>query len=281
MKVINEMIDVGVKLHVRRWGLEQEGRPFLLVHGLASNARTWDAVARHLVAAGHPVTAVDQRGHGLSEKPDDGYDFDTVTNDLRKLIDKLSLEKPVMVGQSWGGNVMLAFATNYPSVASHFVFVDGGFIDLSGRGVWKEIEQQLRPPHLIGTPRIEMIARMRQFQPDWDDEGIENTLHNFETMADGTISPWLKLDNHMKILRALYDQRPRELYPKVEEPVLICVAHDGTATARQRHDAVEVAIEMMPRAVARWFDQTAHDIHVHRPQTLAEAMMEFVAAQRG
>ncbi len=53
--------------------------PFLLVHGLASNARTWDGVAARLAAEGHPVVAIDQRGHGLSDKPDDGYDYATVT----------------------------------------------------------------------------------------------------------------------------------------------------------------------------------------------------------
>ncbi len=43
--------------------------PFVLVHGLASNARLWDGVATALVAAGHPVFAVDLRGHGRSSKP--------------------------------------------------------------------------------------------------------------------------------------------------------------------------------------------------------------------
>ena len=47
----------GLKLHVRRW--DGDGIPFVLVHGLASNARTWDVVARELHAAGHPVVAVD------------------------------------------------------------------------------------------------------------------------------------------------------------------------------------------------------------------------------
>lgn len=281
MEAVDKMIDVGVTLHVRQWGLEEKGRPFLLVHGLASNARTWDGVARHLVAAGHPVTAVDQRGHGLSAKPDSGYDFDTITSDLRKLIDALGLEKPVMVGQSWGGNVMLAFAARYPGVASHFVFVDGGFLELYLRGPWEEIEVQLRPPLLEGTPRDEIKTRITQFQPDWSEEGIEGTLSNFETRADGTIAPWLKLANHMKILRALYDQRPRQLYPMVQEPVLICVANEGTEWSQDKREPVDIATQMMPRAVARWFDQTAHDIHVHRPEALAQAMLEFVSAQRG
>ena len=41
--------------------------PFLLVHGLASNARMWDGVAQRLADAGHPVATVDLRGHGRSK----------------------------------------------------------------------------------------------------------------------------------------------------------------------------------------------------------------------
>src|SRR5436305_1116006 len=51
-----------VYLHVRRWPGDK--RPFLLVHGLSSNARLWDQVARDLSAAGYPVHAVDLRPPG-------------------------------------------------------------------------------------------------------------------------------------------------------------------------------------------------------------------------
>ena len=62
-----DVITVGPGLAARSF--PGDGRPVLLVHGLSSNARLWDAVARHL--DGHPVVAVDLRGHGASaEVPD-------------------------------------------------------------------------------------------------------------------------------------------------------------------------------------------------------------------
>ncbi|MDQ1426431.1 MAG: lipase, partial [Acidimicrobiaceae bacterium] len=97
-----------VTLVVRRH--DGDGRPFLLVHGLASNARLWDGVADHLAAADHAVVTVDQRGHGQSSKPDHGYDFATVVADLVALIDALDLDRPIVAGQSWGGNVVLELA---------------------------------------------------------------------------------------------------------------------------------------------------------------------------
>ncbi len=62
------------------------GEPAILaLHGLASNARWWDLVADRLVPA-HRVIAVDLPGHGLSDRPDTGYDFDTVSADLEGLL---------------------------------------------------------------------------------------------------------------------------------------------------------------------------------------------------
>ncbi|MFM7964797.1 MAG: alpha/beta fold hydrolase, partial [Actinomycetota bacterium] len=79
----------------------------LLVHGLASNARLWDGAADALVELGYHVIAVDQRGHGQSDKPDEGYDMQSVADDLASLITALQLDRPVVAGQCWGGNVVI------------------------------------------------------------------------------------------------------------------------------------------------------------------------------
>src|SRR6266496_3250141 len=54
----------GITLHVRDWGDGSAGRPVALLHGLSSNARIWDGVARALAGAGLWPVAIDQRGHG-------------------------------------------------------------------------------------------------------------------------------------------------------------------------------------------------------------------------
>ena len=158
----------GLELALREW--PGAGRPYLLVHGLASNARTWDLVAQTLNAQGHYVIAVDQRGHGHSDKPDSGYGFDEVTSDLLLLIEKLELRQPIVAGQSWGGNVVLDFAARYPEALTGLVLVDGGFIELSKDGeAWETVAERLKPPHLIGTPRSLMVERMKSFHGDWSE----------------------------------------------------------------------------------------------------------------
>lgn len=267
--------DSALTLHVRVW--EGTDVPFVLVHGLSSNCRTWEGVADRLAAAGHPVVTVDQRGHGLSDKPDSGYDFATITEDLALLLDALGLERPVLAGQSWGGNVMLEFGARYGQRTRGIALVDGGYIDLQGRpdATWERTRVSLRPPNLLGTPRVQMKQRMREFHPDWREEGIEATLANFETLDDGTVRPWLTLERHLKILRALWEQRPRELYPQVDTPVLICAADDARNPEWMavKHGEVDAAAAALPRSTVQWFEKADHDIHVQHPERLADLFL--------
>ncbi|HEX3721689.1 MAG TPA: alpha/beta hydrolase, partial [Nitrolancea sp.] len=198
----------GLRLHLREW--DGAGVPFVLVHGLTSNCMTWEAVAQRLNDAGHPVISLDQRGHGLSDKPDSGYGFDEVTADLHAVIEAQGwATKPVVAGQSWGGSVVLQFAARYPSAARGIVLVDGGFMSMRSRDAgmrWEQLWERLKPPVLTGMRRDDLAERMRRGHPDWSDEGIEHTLANFETLADGTIRPWLALDHHREILHAMWEQ---------------------------------------------------------------------------
>ena len=89
---------------------------------------TWSPTAS---CPAHRVIAVDLPGHGLSDRPDSGYDFDTVARDLEGLLAGLRHPEPlVVVGHSWGATVALSFAAAYPALALGVVCIDGGAGDL-------------------------------------------------------------------------------------------------------------------------------------------------------
>lgn len=279
MTVKDQFINTGIRLHIREW--PGDSVPFVLLHGLSSNSRTWDAVAQQLAGAGHRVIAVDQRGHGQSDKPDDGYDFATITADLYQLLQVMNLNQPVLVGQSWGGNVLLEFGARYPGTAWGLGFVDGGFIDLQSRpdATWGKVSAELKPPRLNGTARDSLKMRIQKGHPDWDEAGIEATLANFETLADGTVSPWLTLPRHMTILRAMWNQRPAHLYSRVVDPVLVCVAQDPKNPDWMAVKAKQVAVLQngLTQVEVQWYDNTDHDIHVHRPKALATLFLDTLS----
>ncbi len=255
-------------------------RAFVLLHGLSSNCATWEGVAQRLAAAGHAVITVDQRGHGLSDKPDGGYDFASVSTDLASLIERLELVRPVVAGQSWGGNVVLAFGARYPGVAHGLAFVDGGFLDMQGDygngwdPSWEGVYERLRPHDIDGMRKADLEARIRAGNTDWPEWGVDATMRNFEWLPDGTVRRWLPISIHMQIVRALWEQRPPELYPRVQEPALVCPAEDGNPdwSERKTHQVV-AAQEGLARVDVHWFHNTHHDIHIHRPDALADLML--------
>ncbi len=262
------------RLHLRLWS--GDGAPFLLLHGLASNCRMWDRVAGRLARAGHAVAAVDLRGHGRSDKPAGGYDFATVAGDVAAVLDHLGWDRPVVAGQSWGGNVAVAFGALHPGRSRGLGLVDGGFIDLRSRpgATWPAVSTELRPPDLSGLTPGALRARIRAANPDWSDDAVDAMMTNFERLEDGTVRPWLPLDLHMMILRAMWDEPPSRFYPAVREPVLLCVAGNGLAAAAHHHRSIGLARSALPRVTTRWFPGMPHDIHVHDPARLARAMVE-------
>lgn len=268
-----------LNLHVCRWPGER--RPFVLLHGLSSNKRTWEMVAQRLAAAGHAVYTVDQRGHGLSDKPESGYDFTTVGDDLHALLAALDIDAPIIGGQSWGGNVALDFAARYPGRAWGYAFVDGGVLDLrlSEGSDWETVAATLRPPTLTGIPAGNIEKFLLKNHPEWGAQGVEVTMANFERLPDGTVRPWLPLDTHMQIARYLWEQQPGSLFALVEEPVLICAAleeDESSPRTQNKRRMVAAAEEGLPVSKVVWFPDTAHDIHVHRPRELAELFLSEV-----
>jgi pimeloyl-ACP methyl ester carboxylesterase len=258
--------------------------PFLLVHGLASNARLWDGVARRLAEAGHRSVAVDLRGHGRSDKPDTGYDFATISTDLAALIGGLgpAFERPILVGQSWGANVILDLAVRHPDLALGIVLVDGGLTDLrEAFPTWDVCWDRLAPPPLVGVPRSSVEAYFRSAHADWPEEGFEGSLGNFEIRPDDTIAPWLTRDRHKAILESMWGQRTAELWRALRVPALIIPVDGGESDWTQAkragvaHALAAAEASGVPGRI-QWFEGD-HDIHAQHPAELTEAIL---AAER-
>lgn len=97
---------------LRVWDLgpkDSDKAPVVLVHGYGSRLEAWKMIAPAL-AEGRRVIAFDQRGFGLSERPDGAYGPEVHANDLLTLMEKLDVKRPVLIGHSYGGGVALRAA---------------------------------------------------------------------------------------------------------------------------------------------------------------------------
>ena len=271
-------VATGVELHAERREGEPSAAPFVLVHGLASNLRLWDGVAEHLQSQGHTVVAVDQRGHGRSDAPDSTYDLDTAVADLRVAITTLGLHRPVLAGQSWGGNVVLEFGWRHPDAVRGIVCVDGGIIELvDWFPSWEACLAALTPPRLDHLTLAELEGRMRAVSPELPDRAIAAALHCFRVREDGRVESRLAHRHHLQILRSLWEHRPSTRFPTLEVPTLLVVADTGdeARTARKRQ-AEAKAKATAPQLRSHWFSPAHHDVHSQFPDRVADLLVAAV-----
>ena len=101
------------------------GRPVVLIHGWPLSGRSWEKQKRALFAAGYRFITYDRRGFGDSSQPAFGYDYDTLAEDLHKLMTQLDLRDAVLVGFSMGGGEVARYLGTYGSErVSKAVFID-------------------------------------------------------------------------------------------------------------------------------------------------------------
>lgn len=90
-----------IKLHYTDSG--GDGRPVVLIHGWPLSGESWAHQTDALTGAGYRVITYDRRGFGASDKPESGYDYDTLAGDLDAVLTELDLTDAVLVGFSMGG----------------------------------------------------------------------------------------------------------------------------------------------------------------------------------
>ncbi len=102
--------DDGTALYLKEWG---EGPAVVLIHGWPLSADSWDDQAMALADAGYRVIAYDRRGFGRSDQPWEGYDYDTLADDLAAVIEACDAEDPVLVGFSMGGGEVARYLSRH------------------------------------------------------------------------------------------------------------------------------------------------------------------------
>jgi non-heme chloroperoxidase len=194
----------GLGLHVREWG-RPEGPPILLIHGLSQNHLCWAKQYQSALAGEFRLVAYDLRGHGMSQaplEPEHYSDGRRWADDLAAIIQQLGLDRPVLVGWSYGGFVICDYlrAHGQDRIAA---------IDLVGGGV------RLGPAAfgtLIGPGFLDYFA---------------------EVTADD-------LPTNIRGMRGLVKGWPARPYPAQEVETLLCSAMTVPARIRAHLGAREL-----------------------------------------
>jgi pimeloyl-ACP methyl ester carboxylesterase len=173
-------VDTG-EVRLTYWRHGNPAVPKLLVlHGMTDWGLDWARFARRI---GDRVECIllDQRGHGYSDKPEEGYTRAQMAEDAWRAIEKLGLERPAVLGHSMGGGVALALGAAHPEGVGRLVLVDPGVrieADQAPRrqGSVEERRAGLKQRQALG--RRALTEQLRAARPTFDPEDVANTVES-------------------------------------------------------------------------------------------------------
>ena len=266
----------GVSLHYVEWGPDHGSRrapPLLLLHGLSSNARYWDRLARHLGT--RHLVALDQRGHGLTGRPPhapagpDAYSMEQLLDDAEFVIKELHLETPVVAGHSWGATVALELVGTRPHLASGLAFIDGPVQSAANLFSWEDAQAIMQPPLPRYATFADAVAESRRdFQGAWGDD-LEPFVRARVVPDGDVLVPTLTAPVRLALLRGLYESQPDVLWPHVSVPAVALLARrSAPRSTRSTELGVDRLATVAPSVHVRWFD-TPHDIPLYAPTEVA------------
>ncbi|MFL2803784.1 MAG: alpha/beta fold hydrolase [Dehalococcoidia bacterium] len=273
-----------ISIYYKRDGNSSKN-PYLLIHGLASNHRIWDLIFPFL-SQDRDVIAIDVRGHGESEKTQDGYDFESISLDLSSFLNKLGINTPILVGHSWGGSIALHYAATNPKLVSGLIFIDGGLIDISSiqNNSLEKALVDMAPPIFNGVTKEQLLEMFgNRSWNDRDSVSLKANLNEigiskFNTNTDGTVMAKFSRDSHLNVIRELWTHNPREFLTQIQCPTLNLPARmDQNINDRfqRRNELIEFAESNIDSFTTIWLENSIHDVPLQRPILVADHILNW------
>lgn len=212
-------VEKDVRLEVLDWG--GSGRPVVLLGGYTT-AHIFDEIAPKLARAGH-IYGITRRGLGASSKPDHGYTARESGEDVLRVLDALKLEKPVLMGYSFGGQDLSVLGAEHSDRIGALVYLDSAedervwpFPNGPISGDEKEWKAQL--PKIPLSDRTS-IAAYRAWQKAAHNMAFpESELRQLNTVnADGSVGESLVSKD---VRDAMFAGRAFPDYSRIRIPVL-------------------------------------------------------------
>jgi pimeloyl-ACP methyl ester carboxylesterase len=246
----------GIRVHYIRTGGAKP--PIVLLHGLIGGGACWTPLARALEAE-FDVVMPDARGHGGSSKPEQGYRYDDLANDVIGLVRGLELARPVLLGHSMGGMTAAVVASR--GVPSRLVLVDPTFLsEARQREVYaSDVADQHRK--MLALSKDELVAQARA-------RHTRRAVEVVELQAEA------RLQTSLAAFEILAPPNPpyRELVRAIDVPTLLAIGDDPVVTLEM---AAELR-ELNPRLRVEQIANAGHGLPFEQPERLAEVVRGFL-----
>jgi pimeloyl-ACP methyl ester carboxylesterase len=257
----------GLRLHVREWG-QPDGPPILFVHGWSQNHMCWGKQYESALHDEFRLVAFDLRGHGMSEAaPGPGAYTDAAlwADDLAGIVDELALDRPVLVGWSYGACVICDYLRAYGQGRIAGVnFVGGGVKaevgTLVGPGFLDHFADATADDLPTNIRGLRAFLRACLVKPVSADDFETALCWNMAVAPQVRASLAARKIDHDDVLAAL------------QVPVLVT---QGRADTVCLPAMAEHILATCPAAEASWYDGVGHAPHLEEPERFNRELAEL------
>jgi pimeloyl-ACP methyl ester carboxylesterase len=261
------------QIFYKDWGT---GRPVVLIHGWPLNSDMWEYQAPFLAQHGLRVIAYDRRGFGRSSQPWQGYDYDTLADDLKALLEQLDLQDVTLVGFSMGGGEVARYIGRHGGArVARAVLISAVTPYLlrtadNAEGVEKSVFDQMRAG--LAKDRPNFLATFgKQF--------FGAGLLNFEVTTEiQQWALWMALQASPKAtadcVTAFSETDFRADLPAFRVPTL--VIHGDSDSTVPIDKSARLAARLIPGATLKEYDGAPHALFFTEKDRLNQDLLAFI-----
>jgi pimeloyl-ACP methyl ester carboxylesterase len=258
--------------------------PVVLLHGWGDTAETWQFLVDHLPQQ-RTWIAIDMRGFGRTQRPDDGYWFPDYLADLDALADQLAPDTPFdLVGHSMGGNIAMLYAGARPQRVRRLVVLEGFGMQRSKPeqaparyAEWLD-EVKAGSRFSLYDSYEQFIAVLARRNPRTPPDRIEFIARSWARQReDGRIELWAD-PRHKRINPVLYQRDQAEAcWRAIQAPLLFVRGSESELSQQMSGEMSETRMREIFRDVTiATLPGAGHMVHHERPAELAALVGPFL-----
>lgn len=247
------------------------GPAILLLHGTSANHAVWEPVAEQLTDRA-TVIAVDQRGHGRSDKPDSGYDGGAFADDVLTVLDALDVPQAIVCGHSLGARNAWVAAARHPERISGVIAVD--YTPYVGTPVLDQLATRVAAGDRVFDDIAEIEAYLADRYPRLPLDAVQRRARwGYRQLPDGRWIPLAPGDVLGKVVDGLRTPWDAE-FTAVGVP-MTCIR--GTDSAIVDDEAWAMALNV--RSDVRWVvAETDHYVPEEHPDLIVSELVRLLEA---
>lgn len=292
-----------VKLSYLEWG-KPEDKTFIWLHGSLSNAYEFMPFAEHLVQAGYHVIAIDQYNAGKTPLPPFDASFDDLCDDIKDLMERLSIDKAIIGGFSRGAFLATNFYKRYPSAVRGLILEDRGSVafktsyeKLNKAALAAKLKSVNLPDEIKNkyfaafsskyqaykslfeptdkTNQFEILSYIKPQKNKWitykglpEYYYMQDSLHMAKTLFQtSTVS---------KYAASIINVDPVKIFRNLSVPVLILDANSTTDPTPVLAENRSLATEHPTYIQLKAFENVDHNIHYAYPDEFVQTIVAFL-----